>query len=65
MGIVGTEGTSMIAIANTIRELMEIRKFACNLEEVLYVSYQDNKFPGKYITARERTDNKLSGSDEL
>ncbi len=39
MGIVGTEGTTMIAIANTIRELIEIRKFACNLEEVLYVSY--------------------------
>jgi len=49
----------MIAIANTIRELIEIRKFACALEEVLLVSYGDNKFAGNHITEKERIKNKL------
>jgi hypothetical protein len=37
--MVGTEGNTIIALATTIRELIEIRKFACSLEEVLSVSY--------------------------
>jgi hypothetical protein len=49
----------MVAIAQTIRQLIEIRKFACDMEEVLLVSYEDNKFPGKHITEEERVKNKL------
>jgi len=30
VGIVGTEKNQMVAVANTIRELVEIRKFATN-----------------------------------
>jgi len=56
---VGTDASTMIAIANTIRELVEIRKFACALEEVLLVSYGDNKFAGNHITEKERIKNKL------
>ena len=59
VGIVGTDDTTMIAIAHTIRELIEIRKFAVSMEEVLLVSYEDNKFPGNYITEEERKKNKL------
>ena len=50
----GTEGGSMVAVAQTIRELIEIRKFAINLEEVLMVTYDKSKFAGKYITDEER-----------
>jgi hypothetical protein len=49
--------------------LIEIRKFACGLEEVLFVQYEDNKFPGNYITEAERIKNNLPAAtrshDEL
>jgi hypothetical protein len=61
---VGTGGTSMVAIAQTIRELVEIRKFATNLEEVLSVTYDKSKFPGKYITEAERKANDLPAAAE-
>jgi hypothetical protein len=57
---VGTEGGSMVAVAQTIRELIEIRKFAINLEEVLMVTYDKSKFAGKYITEEERIKHSLS-----
>ena len=44
----------MVAIAQSIRELVEIRKFAISLEEVLLVSYDKSKFPGNHITEAER-----------
>eukprot|EP00351_Strombidinopsis_sp_SopsisLIS2011_P003347 CAMPEP_0116886020 /NCGR_PEP_ID=MMETSP0463-20121206/19676_1 /TAXON_ID=181622 /ORGANISM="Strombidinopsis sp, Strain SopsisLIS2011" /LENGTH=63 /DNA_ID=CAMNT_0004545635 /DNA_START=285 /DNA_END=476 /DNA_ORIENTATION=- len=44
----------MVAIANTIKELIEIRKFAVQMEEVLSVEYDKSKFPGNYITEAER-----------
>ena len=50
VGIVGTEGSQMIAIANSIREVIEIRKFATQMEEVLSVEYEKSRFPGNYIT---------------
>ena len=50
VGIVGTEDRQMIAIANTIREMLEIRKFAVQVEAVLSVEYDKNRFPGNYIT---------------
>ena len=53
VGIVGTEGTQMIAVANSIRETIEIRKFATNMQEVLSVDIDRTIFPGKYITAEE------------
>jgi hypothetical protein len=59
VGIVGTDERTMVALASTIRELIEIRKFACNMEEVLLVTYSDNKFPGNYITDEERLQHKL------
>lgn len=58
----------MVAIANTIKELIEIRKFAVNMEEVLSVEYDKNKFPGKYITEEERKKHDLpedKNKDEL
>ena len=72
VGIVGTEKNQMVAVANTIRELIEIRKFAVNLEEVLSIEYDKSKFAGNYITEEEREkhnlpakDNKEDEQDEL
>ena len=50
VGIVGTDKTQMIAVANTIREMIEIRKFAVQMESVLSVEYDKSRFPGNYIT---------------
>ena len=49
----------MVAVANTIRELIEIRKFAVNLEEVLSIEYDKSKFAGKHITEEEREKHNL------
>ena len=59
VGIVGTENNQMVAIAQSIRELIEIRKFAVGLEEVLLVNYDKAKFAGNYITDEERTKHDL------
>lgn len=64
VGIVGTGGSSMVAVAQTIRELIEIRKFAVNMHEVLMVTYDKSKFPGKYITEKERRENDLPAEEE-
>ena len=64
VGIVATDVNQFVAIANTIRELVEIRKFATNLEEVLYIEYDKNKFAGKYISDKERKENELPAENE-
>ena len=43
VGIVGTEVNQMIAIANNIKELIEIRKFMTQMEEVLSIEYDPNR----------------------
>ena len=63
VGIVGTEKNQMVAIANTIRELVEIRKFAVNLEEVLSIEYDKSKFAGNNITEEERVKHNLPAKD--
>jgi len=40
----------MIAVASSIREMIEIRKFAVGLEPVLSVDYDKSRYPGNYIT---------------
>ena len=59
VGIVGTENNQMVAVANTIRELIEIRKFAVNMEEVLSIEYDKSKFVGNYVTDEERKKHNL------
>lgn len=59
VGIVGTEKNQMVAVANTIRELIEIRKFATNMEEVLSIEYDKSKFVGNYVTDEERVKHNL------
>ena len=63
VGIVGTEKNQMVAVANTIKELIEIRKFAVNLEEVLSIEYDKSKFAGKYITEEERVKHNLPAKE--
>ncbi len=53
----------MIAVANNIKELIEIRKFACQMESVLKVEYEKTSFPGKYITEEERKAHNLKADD--
>ncbi len=53
----------MIAVANNIKELIEIRKFAVQMESVLKVEYEKTSFPGKYITEEERVKNNLKKED--
>ena len=59
VGIVGTERNQMVAIANTIRELIEIRKFATGQEEVLSIEYDKSKFAGNHVTDEERKKHNL------
>mgnify|MGYP000710583146 CR=1 FL=1 len=63
VGIVGTEDYQMIAIANNLREVIEIRKFAVNMKEVLSVDYEQNRFAGHYITEEEAAKHKLKMPD--
>ena len=64
VGIVGTEINQMIAIANNIKELIEIRKFMTQMEEVLKIEYDKSKFVGKYVTKEERIANDLPLEEE-
>ena len=64
VGIVGTESNQMVAVANTIRELVEIRKFATNMEEVLSIEYEKSKFVGNYVTDEEREKHNLPAADK-
>ena len=68
VGIVGVDNNQMIAVANNIKELIEIRKFAVQMESVLKVEYEKTSFPGKYITEEEREKHNLKkeeARDEL
>ena len=68
VGIVGVDNNQMIAVANNIKELIEIRKFAVQMESVLKVEYEKTAFPGKYITEEERIKHDLKkeeNRDEL
>ena len=64
VGIVGTEDYQMIAVAQSIREMLEIRKFAVNMENVLSVEYDKSVFPGNYITAEEAKKHDLKMPEE-
>ena len=64
VGIVGIDNNQMIAVANNIKELIEIRKFAVQMEEVLKVEYDKSSFPGKYITEEERVKNDLKKEEK-
>ena len=64
VGIVGTEATQMIAVANSIREMIEIRKFAVSMENVLSVEYDKSRFPGNYITKEEADKHNLKMPEE-
>ena len=53
VGIVGTEGTQMIAVSNSIRDTIEIRKFMTDMKEVLSVDIERQIIPGNHITEEE------------
>ena len=64
VGIVGTEGRTMIAVAQNYLEAIEIRSFAINMKEVLFVSIDDNKYPGNHITEEEAKEHKVKMPDK-
>ena len=59
VNVVNVEDNQMIAIANDVRELIEIRKMALNQEAVLKIEHDKKSFPGKYITEEERLKHNL------
>ena len=63
IGMVGADESTdhkyMIAVAKSIRELMEVRKFAVQMEQVWYVEYDKTKFPGQSITKAEAKERDL------
>ena len=64
VGIVGVDNNQLIAVANNIKELIEIRKFATQMESVLKVEYEKTSFPGKYITDEEREKHNLKKEEQ-
>jgi hypothetical protein len=54
----------MVAVASTIREIIELRKFAMQVEEVLYISYDDKKYTGSYVTEEERARHQLPNNNK-
>ena len=54
----------MVAVASTIREIIELRKFAMQVEEVLYISYDDKKYTGSYVTEEERERHQLPNNNK-
>ena len=64
VGIVGVDNNQLIAVANNIKELIEIRKFATQMESVLKVEYEKTSFPGKYITDEERVKHNLKKDEQ-
>jgi hypothetical protein len=64
VGIVAQDDNKMIALATTIKELIEIRRFAVQMEEVLFVEYDKHKFAGNYITEEERKKHDLPAKKE-
>ena len=64
VGIVGVDNNQLIAVANNIKELIEIRKFATQMESVLKVEYEKTSFPGKYITDEERVKHNLKKEEQ-
>ena len=49
----------MIAVASNIKQIIEIRRFAINMEQVLYIEYQGKKIAGRHITEQEAKKNDL------
>ena len=64
VGIVGVDNNQLIAVANNIKELIEIRKFATQMESVLKVEYEKTSFPGKYISDEERVKHNLKKEEQ-
>ena len=54
VSVVAVDNNQMIALANNVLQVMEVRKFACDMEQVLKVEYDKKTFPGYHITEEER-----------
>ena len=54
VSFVAVENNQMIAIANNILQVMEVRKFAQDMEQVLKVEYDKKIFRGYHISEEER-----------
>ena len=54
VSVVAVDNNQMIALANNVLQVMEVRKFACDMDQVLKVEYDKKTFPGFHITEDER-----------
>ena len=54
VSVVAVDKNQMIALAGNVLQVMEVRKFACDMEQVLKVEYDKKTFPGLHISEEER-----------
>ena len=54
VSVVAVDNNQMIALAQNVLQVMEVRKFFCNLEQTLKVEYDKKTFPGFHISEEER-----------
>ena len=57
--MVGAEEDTVICLANSVREVVEIRNFAVRQENVLQVKYGEKAFPGEFTNEEELKRNNL------
>ena len=54
VSVVAVDKNQMIALASNVMQVMEIRRFAWDMEHVLKVEYDKKTFPGLHISEEER-----------
>ena len=54
VSVVAVDEHQMIALASNVMQVMEVRRFACDMEQVLKVEYDKKTFPGLHISEEER-----------
>ena len=54
VSVVAVDNNQMIALAQNVLQVMEVRKFFCGLEQILKVEYDKKTFPGFHISEEER-----------
>ena len=64
VGITGLDPNQMIIVSENIREGIEVKKFATQMESVRYVEIDQIRTPGKHITKEEAKSHGLRMPDE-
>lgn len=54
VSVVAVDEQQMIALASNVMQVMEVRRFACDMEQVLKVEYDKKTFRGLHISEEEQ-----------